>query len=274
MALIKKTGNQIYKIYSPEMDISRSSLLSVSNDIAALTSQARLIYRYDNKLEDYDIVWVDYNDLNDAVEMWYKVPTADVGAYYLQPYIRKTLYWDNVLRLTEVIRYHESDTILKRMPIGVDFDATTNKLTNNGIMTASFNGGDSFDIELDVLYANSILPNNIDIIISSYLHCKFRNISLDKIITISAGTYTIADSGFIIVDTDVVIQPGETLFPIPYNEQYRFLVPTGGLAIPVGDTLDISSYLVKKTQSERKATHHLGYDSKNRMVTSEFRDGE
>lgn len=274
MALIKKDGNQIYKIYSPEMDISRSSLLSVSNDIAALTSTARIIYRYDNKLEDYDISWIDYNELNDAVDIWYKVPENEISEYYKDNYVRKTLYWNETLRLTEVIRYHEAAVILKRLPKDVTYDINTNLLSNNGITTASFDSGDSYDLDLRDLKNFDILPDDIDVIISSLFKCKLRNVNLDDAITVPTGIYAMQDSGHIAISNDITIQPQETIPPIDYIESYRFKVPVGGLAIGAGQSLDISEYLEKKTQSERKATHYLGYDAKNRLITSEFRNGE
>jgi len=273
MALIKKEGNQIYKIYSPEMDISRSSLLSVSNDIAALTSKARIIYRYDNKLEDYDIVWIEYNDLNDSLDIWYEVPEDEITEYYLKRYIRKTMYWNDTLRIVNEIRYHESDLVLRRLPNGVTYEPLDNEITNSSAVSVTLTGDTYIDLDLSDLTVFGILPDDIDIVISSYLKFKFRNISLDDDITIKAGTYNIGHSGTVVIPADFVIARSTTIAPRPYEENYAYIVPEDGVVIPSGASIDITISKVKKTQGERRATHYMGYDSKNRMITSQFKNG-
>ena len=272
MALIKKEGNQIYKIYSPEMDISRSSLLSVSNDIAALSSKARVIYRYDNKLEDYDIEWITYNEYGEAWDIWYRVPEDVQSVYYQQEFIRKTMYWDPVKRIVETIRYHETDVILQRLPQGVVYNVQDGTLTNTGSATVVLDGELSYDLDPDVMLIQR-LDTDIVVTISSYLKCKFKNSSLDDTITIPVGKIAIGDSGYITVTTPFDIVPGENTLPIDYIESHRFLVPFGGLGLIENEVFDVTPYIEKNTQSPRQATHTMAYDSKNRMITSRFRDG-
>lgn len=273
MALIRKEGNQIYKIYSPEMDISRSSLLSLSNDIAALTSKARMIYRYDNKLEDYDIVHIEYNDLNDSLDIWYEVPEDSIGEFYLQKYVRKSVYWNDTLRIVTEIRYHESDIILNRLPNGVTYNPLTDEVTNSSALSITLPENSHIDLNLSDMTDYKVIPDDIDVVVSSYLKCKLRNVSLDNDITIEAGTYNIGKSSFFVIDNDITIVRSTIIAPIPFNINFVWFVGQGGEVIPAGATLDISLEKTKKTQGERKAIQTMGYDSKNRMIISKFRDG-
>lgn len=267
MALITKEGNQIRKIYSPQMDVSRSSLLSISNEIALFRSISRMVYRYDNKLEDYDIVLINYDALDQAVDIFYEIPDGHISEFFLRKYVRKSLRYDTSRNITSVI-YHEQDYILNNLPQGVEYINGELINTTDSVITLAQNV--NYDLNPDVVDMEP-LPEHINVVITSYLNLRLENIGMVGTIVIPAGTYNMGESGYITIPETTIPQGGTTSI-IPYTQHDRYIAPQYGVPLePNTPFIPHPSDIKGSGMSSRKAIQTMGYDVKNRIISSTYR---